>query len=57
LDAAAGSSGFCRGELDLVAGVLGKLMLFESWFQLGQPDEIMPYIGARGVALILTTPA
>jgi hypothetical protein len=31
-------------------------MLFESWFQLGQPGEIIPHIGARDVALILTTP-
>jgi hypothetical protein len=28
-------------------------MLFESWFQLGQPDEIIPHIGAGGLALML----
>jgi hypothetical protein len=28
--------------VDPVAGVLGKLMLFESRFQLGQPHGIIP---------------
>jgi hypothetical protein len=36
--------------VDPVAGVLGKLMLFESRFLLGQPHGIIPHIGARGVA-------
>jgi hypothetical protein len=51
LDAAPGTSEVCRGEVDPVAGVLGKLMRFKSWFQLGQPHGIIPHIGLWSVAL------
>jgi len=51
-----GVQGSAAAKLEPVAGVLGKLMRFESWFQLEEPKRNYPTHWCKGWLQYLRTP-